>query len=161
MACRAGYYVRHPLQHRTWRWILLTALVVELVVMSYLVLNPSNAVPNSAIVKVTHGLQDVGVPAMIANTNVVEFLLNVALFVPLGATLALLAPKVQWWLWGLAGFLASSAVEGLQLMLLDGRTATVRDIAANTLGLAAGALLVTAARHVPGVREPKEAQAWT
>ena len=141
--------MRHPLQHRTWRWVLLTALVVELVAIAYLVFNPSPAVPSSAVQSLSYRLDNLGLPSLLTAPSVIEFLLNVALFIPLGATLALLVPKVAWWLWALFGFLASAAVEGLQLMLLSERTATVRDIAANTTGLAVGALL--AKRLMAGV----------
>ncbi len=53
--------MRHLLQHRTWRWVLLAALTVELAAIAYLVFNPSNAVPNKAIYEVTYALQDLGV----------------------------------------------------------------------------------------------------
>ena len=135
--------MKHPLQHRTWRWVLIVALVVELAAIAYLVFNPSPAVPTRAVYSLSYRLDNLGLPSLLTDPSVIEFLLNVALFVPLGATLALLAPKVPWWLWAVFGLLASAAVEGLQLMLLSDRTATLRDIAANTTGLGAGALLAT------------------
>ncbi len=138
----------HPLQHRMWRWVLLAALVVELVAIAWLVLNPSPAVPSRAVLSLSYRLDQAGFPELLTDTSLIEFALNVALFVPLGVTLALLVPKVPWWVWGLFGFLASSAIEGIQLMLLDGRSATVRDIAANTVGLGLGAVLAQLAMRI-------------
>ena len=131
---------------RRWRIALLVALVLELVVIAWLVLNPSPAVPSAAVYDVSALLVTLGIPELLANTNLVEFALNVALFVPPGVTLALLLPKVPWWMWALVGLAASSTIEALQLFLLDDRSATLRDIWANTLGLGIGGLLVAAIR---------------
>jgi glycopeptide antibiotics resistance protein len=69
-----------------------------------------------------------------------ESVLNVLLFVPLGAALAILRlslPRAA-----LLGLLASTAIELLQLYVVPGRFAQLQDILANTLGAAAGALLL-------------------
>lgn len=69
--------------------------------------------------------------------------LNVLLFVPLGAGLALLTGW-SWWRVTLAAAASSTAVELLQLVLP--RDADVWDVLTNTLGAAIGALAVGAVR---------------
>ena len=134
-----------PPQHRTSRWLLLAALVVELVVVAWLVLNPSPAVPSAAVEDVSAALAAVGLPGWLTDTSLVEFVLNVGLFVPLGITLALLLPRVPWWMWMLIGLAVSSGIEALQLFFLADRSPTLRDVWANTLGLGLGALVTTLA----------------
>jgi glycopeptide antibiotics resistance protein len=68
-------------------------------------------------------------------------LLNVLLFVPLGALLVLLARR-PWWLATAAAAAASLAIEAVQWLWLD-RQGTWLDVAANSLGAAIGALAVS------------------
>jgi glycopeptide antibiotics resistance protein len=66
---------------------------------------------------------------------------NVALFVPLGFLLPLLAPRLdRLWRTVAAGFLLSAAVELSQLAFPGIRRPDVNDVLANTLGTAAGFL---------------------
>ncbi len=143
--------LRHRITPRVLRGLLIAALVVEAVVMAWLVLNPSPAVPlQGGAVGISNAMSNHGVPDLFADTDVVEFVCNVALFVPMGATLALLVPRVPWWAWLGVGFVLSGAVELFQWGFLDGRSASWRDVWSNTIGLALGAALVAAAEH--GVR---------
>lgn len=71
-----------------------------------------------------------------------EFTANIALFVPFGLLLTLLVRS-----WPLAlglGVGASLAIEVVQELALPGRTASVLDVLANSLGTAAGGLLALA-----------------
>ena len=82
-------------------------------------------------------------------TGGVDAVLNIALFVPLGAALWLLTRRS-----GIAvalGFAVSLAVEAAQGLLIAGRDATVSDLLANTLGAWAGAVL---ARHALALVSP-------
>lgn len=72
------------------------------------------------------------------------FLLNILLFMPLGA-LAVLLSRRSWWLVTLAAALGSSAIEVVQWLFLV-RDGDVNDVVANTLG----ALLGTVAVTLPG-----------
>jgi VanZ family protein len=67
--------------------------------------------------------------------------LNTMLFVPLGATLALVLGRRAWPLAILAGFALSATVEYAQATI-PGRVPDPQDIVWNTLGAAAGALVV-------------------
>ena len=125
---------------------LLVALVVEVAAIAWLVLNPSAAVPTTVVTRTSDWLARHGVPGPIADGDVVEFVLNAGMFVPLGATLKLLAPRVPWWAWTAVGFAVSGAIELTQWMLLEDRSESWRDVWANTLGLGLGAAVVAAAQ---------------
>jgi glycopeptide antibiotics resistance protein len=85
--------------------------------------------------------------------GVVEFTANVILFFPLGALVARILGARLWWGGVAAGFLVSVVIELSQLVFLPARFPSVADVAANTFGAMAGALvalLFMAGR--PGVR---------
>lgn len=80
-----------------------------------------------------------------ATTVEAERLLNALMFVPLGAALALLLPLRGWPLGVVLGFAVSGVVEYLQASI-PGRVPDAADIVWNTVGAAAGVLVVTAMR---------------
>ena len=78
----------------------------------------------------------------------VEFLANVAMFVPLGLFLLLLLGRGRWWLAILLGVGLTIAIELVQ-QSLPSRVSDLRDVVANSLGAAIGvlfALVLTAAK---------------
>lgn len=80
----------------------------------------------------------------------IEFIANVALFVPLGWLLTLILPRSKYLVVPIA-LGATVLMEGLQAVLLPGRTPSVLDIVANTAGAFIGLLLAVAFRP-PGRR---------
>ncbi|WP_158067196.1 VanZ family protein [Tersicoccus sp. Bi-70] len=79
-----------------------------------------------------------------AEYGAVEWLANIALFVPAGLFLALVLPPLARW-WGVAiGAVASGAIETAQALFLPTRVASLADVAANTLGSALGVAVVVA-----------------
>ncbi|AWB90822.1 VanZ family protein [Aeromicrobium chenweiae] len=71
-----------------------------------------------------------------------EFGANILLFLPLGALLLALLPRLGWLrVTALAG-LFSIAIELTQTVARPGRTGSVADVVANTTGAALGAVLV-------------------
>jgi len=83
---------------------------------------------------------------------VLEFLANIALFVPFGI-LALTAFRwMRVWSATAAGFFTSCLIEGVQLFLPT-RFSTISDLVANTAGALIGALLVAGWRRRQGRRE--------
>ncbi|MFA6575085.1 MAG: VanZ family protein [Nocardioides sp.] len=62
-----------------------------------------------------------------------EFLANIALFVPIGVFLLLLFGAGQWWLAGIGSFLLTSFIETVQQQI-PGRVSDDRDLLANTVG---------------------------
>lgn len=77
-----------------------------------------------------------------------EFSANIALFIPMGLFVVILAGAHRWWLGIVAGIAASSGIEIGQFLFLPSRFATLTDVAANTAGAVAGTVLATAALAV-------------
>jgi len=71
----------------------------------------------------------------------VEWLANVAMFVPFGFLLAAALPPPHWWLALLSAAAASAGIEWAQRELLPARYASAADVAANTLGALVGIAL--------------------
>ncbi len=112
---------------------------------------------------VLRALQALGVPEAIAG-DVLEAILNILMFVPLGLLLVFLMPTLKlWWLAVLASAAVSLGVELVQAVALAGRSATLVDLLANSTGGAIGsavAVLWLRARErrarnaAPVAREP-------
>lgn len=86
----------------------------------------------------------------------VEFLTNVAMFVPVGIFFLLLFGRRAWFASVLVGVVLTLAIEGAQLFI-PGRVSDVRDLIANSVGTVIGvlvALILTAskARRRPRVQ---------
>ena len=74
--------------------------------------------------------------------DVVEFMANVALFVPLGVFAMTWSPRSRWIHAVLLGLAVSGAIELTQEVARPDRTASWTDVAANTTGAALGAAFV-------------------
>ncbi len=70
----------------------------------------------------------------------IEFLANIALFVPVGLFVLLLLGTRLWWLSTIMGFVLTVSIE-LAQRSIPGRVSDERDIVANTLGTLAGVLV--------------------
>lgn len=86
-----------------------------------------------------------------ATYDVVEFVSNVLLFVPLGAVLAFVLRRAPWATVAV-GLGTSAVIELAQWMLLPGRTGSVLDVVANTLGTVVGCAAGLAVRAVLAAR---------
>ncbi|MBM6620406.1 VanZ family protein [Micrococcaceae bacterium RIT802] len=84
-----------------------------------------------------------GVPGWF-DYGAVEWLANVAMFVPWGAFGAVIVAPRRWWMVAAAALLASAAIETAQLVLISARFASGADVAANTLGAVVGVLFCAA-----------------
>lgn len=71
----------------------------------------------------------------------VEFIANVAMFIPLGLFLAMLLPRHRHLVVPI-GFLATCLIESVQGLFLSDRSATVADVIANTAGACIGLLVI-------------------
>jgi glycopeptide antibiotics resistance protein len=76
--------------------------------------------------------------------DVVEFLANIALFVPAGVLFVLLLGRGRWWLALCLAIALSGAIEALQLLLPE-RVPDLRDLAANSLGAVIGLVVAVVA----------------
>lgn len=72
---------------------------------------------------------------------VLEFVANIALFVPFGLLIALARPRTPLWRIVAAGFATSCVIEVVQVMI-PSRFPMVSDVVANTLGVLIGCLVV-------------------
>ena len=88
----------------------------------------------------TELLTRIGVPAEDAG-DVLEAILNVLMFVPLGLLLVFLMPSRWWWLAVLGCAAVSFGVELVQAVALSGRSATFIDVVANSTGGAIGSVV--------------------
>lgn len=84
--------------------------------------------------------EGLGIPFEVGYTTV-EFIANIALFVPFGLLLGILAPRWPSWLVIASGFAMSAGIEFVQTMLPT-RYPTVSDVIANTLGAAIGIVVL-------------------
>ena len=87
--------------------------------------------------------------------DAIEFGANIALFLPVGLFVVILAGASRWWLGLLVGLTSSCVIELGQLAFVPDRFATVNDVVANTAGATAGAaaaVLLLLALGVPADR---------
>lgn len=130
--------IRRPALARPW---VAAAFVAYLVVLAYVVLAPTSSRPSSVVDWLVRLLVSHGAPSTLVTYSGVEFLMNVAMTVPVSVLGAWVVPRWTWRDWTAYGFLAAGAVEAVQA-LLPGRDASWRDVVANALGLLVGAVLV-------------------
>ncbi len=126
------------------------AYVVYLVSLLYLVWEPDASTPGGVVAWLADLLGGAGLPGAV---RVVEVGLNVLLFVPLSLLGAVVLDRWRVVGWVLAGLALTLAVEGVQWLLLSGRSATVSDVLANTAGALLGILAARAARLTGWRRE--------
>ena len=117
------------------------ALAVWVAVLAFALLSPSAEGPSWLVNQVAATAAAVGVPSAFVAGDRVEFLLNVAAFVPVSLLGSLLWQRLSWRDWTAGGFVASFLVELVQAVALDGRSATHADVVSNTVGALVGAVL--------------------
>ena len=128
------------MRQATWFFLAVTVLAIGVITFWP---TPVDAPAKDTIREVLEALHYAGVPAAV-NYSFVEIAANVAMFVPLGAVLALLLPRQHWWLAVLIAGSLSGLIELIQLLLLPHRFASFIDIAANTTGALIGVLVIAA-----------------
>lgn len=104
------------------------------------------------------------VPLLTAKADPTGIELNIALFVPLGVLLPLVARGWSLWRVVTVGFLVSLSIELAQLVadvtVSTGRVADVDDLIGNTVGTFVGCLVFRAAVAIPAVARIAAAAAW-
>jgi glycopeptide antibiotics resistance protein len=125
-------------------------LPVHLAVVFYIVFSPSDETTEMAglvgwVFDRIDEMRAAFEPAYVA----LEFLANVAMFVPFGVLVWLAFARPRWWIVMLLGFATTVTIEIVQLALPT-RFSTVSDVVANTIGTAIGLgmVRVVAARTV-------------
>jgi len=89
-----------------------------------------------------------GLPPVLLHTGVLEFGGNVVMFLPLGFLGTLALRRSLWWVAPLACLVLSCGIELTQLLILTGRTFSVRDIVGNTIGGVIGTAIAIGARGI-------------
>ncbi|MDQ0726294.1 VanZ family protein [Microbacterium sp. W4I20] len=84
-----------------------------------------------------------GIASYQSSAVVLEYLANVALFVPIGALLLFAWPRLRLWQVVLIGALLSGLIETVQ-GLMPSRYPTISDVMANTLGTLIGGAIIAA-----------------
>jgi hypothetical protein len=128
------------------RRLLQGLLALECLGIAWLVLSPTAETPIGVVYGVSNHLARLGMPTWARDTGLIEFVLNVLLFIPLAALCALLWTRPKVWVWIVGGLLLSSSLEWLQQEFLSSRSASSLDIIANTIGAAVGAGVVCSTR---------------
>lgn len=130
----------------------LLALYVGCVLLVTLTPSPVDKGVSVYIDRILQEFHERGLPGFFGYAEV-EFLANVAMFVPVGFLAALVLPRNLWWVLLVLGPIASAVIEGMQLLFLPARYASVLDIVANSMGALAGAILAVAIRMLVNHRD--------
>ena len=85
-------------------------------------------------------LSDRGAPTWL-DDKAVERAANVALFIPVGFCVGIMAGRRRWWLGGIVALIISCGMEFAQHAFLPGRFASPWDVVTNTVGGLFGAAL--------------------
>ncbi|WP_169799209.1 VanZ family protein [Nocardioides jensenii] len=118
------------------RRLVFLAFGLYLAVAAYLVFWPQPDTPSGAVEELVDALGSVGITFV--SGTVIEFALNVALFVPLTLFGVLLWPRVNPLQWVFLGIAATVTIEFVQLAALPDRSATLSDLVSNSLGAMIG-----------------------
>ncbi len=134
-------FLRHP--------ILSTLTVAYLALVSWLTLTPSSTGFDSGLIWRLARLLGRYPETQWFTFLRLEFIANIAMFVPLGVFLVLLFGGKFWWAAIVIGMMLTVGIEFVQ-QYIPGRVTDVRDLVANSLGAVVGVLLalaLTAARE--------------
>ena len=131
------------------------AFVGYSLVLAFVLLSPSPAVPSGGVTVVADVGAWLGAPEWLVERHRAEFVLNVAALAPLSFLGVLAWSGLGWREWTAYGFVLALSVEAVQAVALAGRSATFVDVVANTAGATIGALVVSGWRRLgPGGRPP-------
>jgi glycopeptide antibiotics resistance protein len=130
----------------TRRIVLAVALGLYLVFVGFITLDPAppDTAKNPVVLWITHVTP--------LTYGAVEFLANIAMFVPIGVLVTLLSRHC--WMAPVVGLALTCAIEITQ-MFLPARFPDLQDVFANTLGAVLGSLAVAGVRFVRASRARK------
>ena len=94
-------------------------------------------------------------PSLHITYSSLEFLANVAMFVPVGLFFLLLLGRRRWWLAIVLGVLLTCGIEFTQLFL-PGRVSDVRDILSNSVGAFVGVIIALIVTWPAAIRRARE-----
>ena len=123
------------------------ALALYCLLLAFILLNPSAALPSSSVSLIAEVAEALWVPEVFLSGSRVEFVVNAVMFAPVSLLGSIVWKESTWRDWTAYVFLASGSAELVQGVLLSARSATFVDIVANTLGALAGGLLIWLVRR--------------
>lgn len=129
------------------RWWAFWLLVLMAGPLAWLVFIADSWTVNRVVVAIWSVAQELGLPGSLLDW---DGFLNGIMLLPAALLAALWLPRVRWWVWALAGFGTTVAIESVQFF--TPRDASVYDIAFNSLGALVGALAGAAANAALGRR---------
>ncbi len=116
------------------------ALCLYLLLVAYAVLNPSADAASSSVGVVRQVLERLDAPPRFVDAA--EFGSNIVLFMPIPVLVGLIGGPRSVPVWLVLGAAGSGLIELTQRLLLAGRTPSLVDVAANTIGAVLGAMLL-------------------
>lgn len=122
------------------------SLIAYTAFLALVLLSPTSGEQSAAAWHLATLAQDLGVSPLRATQERAELVANVLLLMPLSTLGSLVWPRSTWRDWAAWSFVFAGSVELVQGLLLPGRTASMADVVANTLGGLLGALTVTVLR---------------
>jgi glycopeptide antibiotics resistance protein len=114
--------------------------------------SPIDAPVKSLLDRAISELHERGVPAFV-DYGFIEFMSNVALFIPIGILFGMLVPLRWWPVALLLGPALSGLIELSQKLLLEERYSSVYDVVSNSIGASIGVLLAVVLRAVVAARD--------
>ena len=132
----------------------LSVLVLYTIFILVVTLSPAqmDVSYQNAVIRLLDALHRNGVPQWFGYGEV-EFLANIAMFVPFGFLVAILLPQKLSLLTVLVGPGFSAFVENFQRQFLDERVASIYDVYANSAGAIGGLILAALLRAVVHARD--------
>ena len=126
------------------RWPAAVALVVYAACLAVVLLAPLAQLQIAVVARTAQVLTLLLPDGIVTVTGTrVEVGLNAVMVVPLASLATLVFARVRWQDWTAYGFLGACAVELVQGLVLQGRSATFVDVVANTFGGFVGSVVGT------------------
>jgi len=94
-------------------------------------------------------------PSLHITYSTLEFLANVAMFVPVGLFFLLLLGRRRWWLAIVLGVALTCSIEFAQIFI-PGRVSDYRDVVSNSMGATAGVILALLLTWPAAIRRSRE-----
>lgn len=144
-------FLRHP--------VLSIATLAYLALVGWLTLSPTTGLQAGVLWEIAEFFERHRATEWIT-FNLLEFVANIVMFVPIGLFFVLLLGRRQWWLAILLGVALTVGIEFAQQSIAN-RVSDPRDLAANSLGAIIGTLLalVLTAAKARRIRVERQAQA--
>jgi hypothetical protein len=128
----------------SWNRTVVVALAVYVVLLLAVLLVPDGGVPSTSVGWVAGVAEAIGTPQWLLDPARFEFLCNVLILVPATFLGSMVWRAPTWTMWTATGLAFSVVIELVQALFEPGRSESVAEVVANTLGALVGCLLMLA-----------------